>query len=251
MARTIAFFSYTRRDDRASGGLISTVRRELETQVSVRIGRDIEIFQDVDDIIGGDDWRARIEKALEEAVLLIAVISPSFFNSEPCREELARFLRKAERDGRGGLVLPVVFIDTPVLGEEETRAHDDLVAAIERTQWIDWRPHNHKHEMDAELRSAVIRLAELVVSRLTELSKPRPEPAQQFSEAPARFATPQPEPQAGSDAQHTAAEQQPPMVSNPQAAADQQGPSEPSRPWMWKSTLALLSEHGLSEVSYC
>lgn len=168
MPRTVAFFSYTRADDRATGGLLSEMRALLEDQVSRRLGEPVEIFQDTDDIKGGDNWRARLDRAIDEATYLIPVITPSFFNSKPCREELQRFVDKAEAEGREGLILPIHFIECPMIRDEGSAAKDALVKVIEETQWFDFRHHDHKTEIDLDLRKAVIDLAKLLTAKISE-----------------------------------------------------------------------------------
>jgi hypothetical protein len=59
----VAFISYAHRDDRAYGGKISMLRRQLQDLVGAAIGRDFEIFQDVDGVawvsIGLRGWTKR------------------------------------------------------------------------------------------------------------------------------------------------------------------------------------------------
>ncbi|MBX2853572.1 MAG: toll/interleukin-1 receptor domain-containing protein [Rhodobacteraceae bacterium] len=164
-ARTIAFFSYTRRDDRFCGALLSTIRQTLEDAVCTYSGASLEVFQDTDDIMGGEDWRASLEKALSEALFLIPIITPSFFNSDPCRMELKRFCDKAEAMGRDDLVLPVVWVETPSLRDESARAQDELLDFIERRNWIDWSRHHSLAQMTYDLRSDVLTLARDLVQR--------------------------------------------------------------------------------------
>ena len=93
-SRYVAFFSYTHADDEHDEGLLSSVRARLESELRLALGdRDVQIFQDRDDLNPGDVWEARLAKALDEAVYLIPVITPSFFASEFCRKEFMRFWR--------------------------------------------------------------------------------------------------------------------------------------------------------------
>src|SRR4051812_32110047 len=48
------------------------------------------IFQDHDGIAFGQHWPSRLDEALAGARFLVPVLSPSFFRSGPCRDELAK-----------------------------------------------------------------------------------------------------------------------------------------------------------------
>src|SRR4051795_13345640 len=88
-----AFLSYTRLDDDFHGRAVTALRRQLELGVRVVTGdRTFTIFQDVEGIAFGEHWPSSLDEALASARFLIPVLSPSFFTSEPCRNELAKFL---------------------------------------------------------------------------------------------------------------------------------------------------------------
>jgi hypothetical protein len=60
MSQPQAFLSYTRIDDEFYGGAITALRRALELGVQVVTGnRNFKIFQDVDGIELGQQWRER------------------------------------------------------------------------------------------------------------------------------------------------------------------------------------------------
>ncbi len=80
-----AFLSYAHLDDEASGGVISRLRERLALAVSVAIGEKFEIFQDRDGIAWGQHWPGRLDEALEQALFLIPILTPAYFNSQPCR----------------------------------------------------------------------------------------------------------------------------------------------------------------------
>jgi cobaltochelatase CobT len=87
-----AFLSYTRLDDQAHYGGITKLRAALELQVRAVTGDDgFEIFQDVDRIALGKHWPRLLDETLAAVPFLIPVLSPRFFKSEPCRDELRSF----------------------------------------------------------------------------------------------------------------------------------------------------------------
>ena len=104
-----AFLSYTRFDDEASYGAITRLREELERQVRAVTGdRGFEIFQDIDGIKFGENWPEKLDEALASVRFLIPVMTPSFFKSAPCRDELTKFLAHEQAAGRAVVPLAAV-----------------------------------------------------------------------------------------------------------------------------------------------
>ena len=132
-----AFMSYARLDDKY--GRLTEFRERLSDEVGACIGEDFLIFQDREDIQWGQNGEARIKESLDEVTFLIPIITPRFFNSPACRRELQRFLEREEKLKRDDLILPVYFIDCPLLNDEEKRAGDELAQAIVDHQYADWR----------------------------------------------------------------------------------------------------------------
>src|SRR5215470_7401202 len=98
--------SYVRLDDQHENGQLSQFRERLSAEVRVQSGEDFPIFQDRNDIAWGQAWQERIDKALDGATLLVAIITPSFFRSPACRNEVERFLERESQLGRQDLILP-------------------------------------------------------------------------------------------------------------------------------------------------
>jgi hypothetical protein len=85
-----AFLSYTRFDDRRERGKISQFRQELADEVRAVTGQPFEIFQDIDGIGLGEHWRGKLDEMLDHARFFIPILTPSYFTSEPCRDERKR-----------------------------------------------------------------------------------------------------------------------------------------------------------------
>jgi F-box protein 11 len=133
-----ALMSYVHSDDKY--GHLTTFRERLSDEAQVQTGMEFLIFQDIKDIYWGEDWSHRIENSLlDEVTFLIPIITPSFFNSKPCRDELKRFVGREEKLRRNDLILPIYFVDTPLLNDVELRATDELAELIASRQWADWR----------------------------------------------------------------------------------------------------------------
>ena len=134
-----AFMSYVRFVDQHEGGKLTQFRERLAAEVQVQTGEEFPIFQDRNDIAWGQNWKARIEEALDAVTLLIPIITPAFFYSPPCREELARFLERERDLGRQNLILPVYYVSTPELDDPERRKSDELAKVLAARQYPDWR----------------------------------------------------------------------------------------------------------------
>jgi len=94
----------------------------------------IKIFQDQENIEWGEAWKEHIKKVLNESLMLIAVVTPSYFESASCRFELEYFL-KQNTHLEQRLILPILYIDTPKLSDTE----DFVAIEISKREWIDWK----------------------------------------------------------------------------------------------------------------
>jgi F-box protein 11 len=134
-----AFLSYVRFDDQHEGGKLSQLRERLSAEVQLQTGREFWIFQDRNDIAWGQHWKTRLDETLDAVTLLIPIITPSFFQSPACREEVERFLDRERRLGRQDLILPVYYVSTPELDDAVARKDDELARVLATRQYADWR----------------------------------------------------------------------------------------------------------------
>lgn len=154
-----AFMSYTRRDNEYSGGLLTEFRDHLQREVQAQTGRDFAVFQDIEGIKWGQPFRKRIKHALEKAIFLIPIITPTFFQSEFCRQEMRLFLKREQQLGRNDLILPVYFIDCPRMEDPSLQASDDIAQIIAERQYIDWRDLRFQTFDSPETRKALAHMA--------------------------------------------------------------------------------------------
>ncbi len=131
-----AFMSYAHVDD--DDGRLTEFRNKLSAQTRKVVGEEFPIFQDHEDIKWGQEWEARIDESLAEVTFFIPIITPSFFRSKFCRDELTRFLEREERLGLK-LILPVYYIETPLIRDESRRSSDELAQKIASRQYADCR----------------------------------------------------------------------------------------------------------------
>jgi WD40 repeat protein len=92
--KTRVFLSYSRKDSDFANWL----RFRLQE-------REIDVFQDVEDTLAGEDWWRRLQELISQADTIIFVLSPNSVASTICRREVAHALQLNKR------VFPVVITD--------------------------------------------------------------------------------------------------------------------------------------------
>lgn len=97
-----AFISYTHLDNRPVAteeyGWVTLLHKALKNYLDRQLGRDAEIWRD-ERLAGNDAFPAEIAAKLEHTAVLVAVLSPRYFESEWCEQEIKRFCEVAEREG--------------------------------------------------------------------------------------------------------------------------------------------------------
>ena len=169
-----AFLSYTRFDDRYRK--ISEFRERLSNEVATVSGHHFDIFQDINGIGLGEKWQDVLDQMLDQARFFIPILTPKFFNSRPCRDELTKFLDLERRTGRQDLVLPIYWITCPVLEEGHLKAKDELAQAIDERQRWDWRELRHKAFEANEVRRNLSRLASQIERARRKVPRVIPRP---------------------------------------------------------------------------
>lgn len=145
MSRTpLAFMSYVNLDDQHEQGRLTQFRERLSGEVRMQTGEPFDIFQDRQDIAWGQQWQERLDSSLAAVTFLLPIITPAFFKSDACRDELERFLKREKELGRGDLILPVYYVNCPVLSDKVKLELDPLAKIIAARQYADWRPLRFK-----------------------------------------------------------------------------------------------------------
>lgn len=164
--KPLAFMSYAHADN--EDGKLSEFRRCLEREVSLQLGKKFEIFQDREHIKWGELWASRIKESIDSTVFLIPVITPSFFNSEPCREELIQFQKREENLRREDLILPVYYRTSPLMNDAEKRAANAVASTMASHQYADWRPLRLKSFKSVGVKEALEKLGNRICETLAQ-----------------------------------------------------------------------------------
>ena len=171
MSQPLAFLSYTRKDDEFFGGYITAFRKTLEVAVHVVSGEEtFRIFQDVEGIVVGENWQKKLSEVIQESSFFLPMLSPLFFNSQPCREEVTEFLAHERSLARDDLILPVYFLSSAKLEKDEERNKDPIAKALAARQMFDWRKKANVPLQDPASRDAILELANAIVASLARLA---------------------------------------------------------------------------------
>ncbi len=174
--KPVAFMSYVRLDDQHEAGRLTQFRDRLSGEVRMQTGEAFDIFQDRNDIAWGQQWKKRIDESLDAVTFLIPIITPAFFKSPACREELERFLKREQELGRTDMILPVYYVECATLSDEAKREKDPLAKAIGARQYAEWRELRFEPFTSPEVGRTLAKMARQIVEAL-ERSQLAPAPS--------------------------------------------------------------------------
>jgi hypothetical protein len=99
------FLSYTHTDDQLDAGRrwVSQFMLDLRARLEIVSGHAIDIWRDEEKLGAADRFNESIARAVRESAVLLAVLSPSYFNSEYCARERLEFRRHAESEGKSNV----------------------------------------------------------------------------------------------------------------------------------------------------
>lgn len=157
MTRTpvVAFMSYATFNDEQDRGFLTKLCKQLNGAMKTVAGVEAHIFQDRANIAWGENWKNRILQSLDEALFLIPIVSPSFFQSDWCKTELDWFIEREQQMGRRDLILPVYYINYDPINDRNHPAADRWTHAIVDHQYADWRELRFKTFRNTTVRKAL------------------------------------------------------------------------------------------------
>jgi hypothetical protein len=145
-----AFWSYTHFDDAHDEKMLAKLRSRLAGEVRVQTGVSFQIYVDEEHLRAGQRWRSELAGAASNAQILIAIVTPSYFRSEACKEEYVMF-RGREQELRRSPVNPAT----------NAWAHD-----ISERQYFDWRNLRFKSQGSIQVQEAIQKLARSIRATL-------------------------------------------------------------------------------------
>ena len=173
--RTVAFMSYAHFANEHDKGYLTDFCKRLSDEVELLRGEEFPIFQDREDIEWGECWKERIGDSLDNTTFLITIITPGFFKSDYCRNELRRFLEREKKLLRNDLVLPLYYVETHLLEDKSLRAEDELAEIVASHQYADWRELRFEELNSKQAKKAINKMASQICNALdrTHLSNHR------------------------------------------------------------------------------
>jgi hypothetical protein len=164
--KPIAFLTYAHSDDAHEGGKLRQLAGRLSGEVQLLSGEEFPIFVDRKDLKAGHPWRAGIDDSLDGVTFLIPILTPAYFRSEECRREFLRFLEKERDLKREDLILPLYYVNSPVLEDEAKRAGNDVAKVLRERQYQDWRHLRHKPLTDPDVARSIEEVARRMADAL-------------------------------------------------------------------------------------
>lgn len=165
-----AFLSYSRFDNLHDDDAATHLREDLAGEVRANLGLPFAIFQDTEDVRTGEDWKWRIDSAVQDADFLIPIVTPSFLQRTWCRLEVTKFdARQNKRAVRA--IFPVYYITTRAFEDKDAARGDKVVSVLTDANWSDWRHLREAKRRSPERRSALVKLAEDIAEGVYELRK--------------------------------------------------------------------------------
>jgi hypothetical protein len=166
-----AFWSYSRFDDQNDERFLTSLRKALVAEVRALSGTQVEIFQDIDGLVWGEQWKQKLVSSSDKAVFLIPIITPSYFASEPCRQELKQFVDREDATGFKESILPIYYIETPQVQDDFHKKTDYLAQKVAEHNYEDFRELRHRSIDSYEARQKIKKLATVLIGRLNTYAR--------------------------------------------------------------------------------
>lgn len=128
------FLSYNHNDNEHLDNRIVGFVNDVAEEYEFTFGRKLKLFIDKDSINWGEDWRAAIDKGLDDTHFIIPAVTPRYLTSNACRSELFSFVDYS-RQSDFQSVLPLVW-QQPNLGNIVPES-DFILKLIDDHHYID------------------------------------------------------------------------------------------------------------------
>ncbi len=137
------FISYAHRDDH--DGWVETFVQAIRDEHARFTPTPLEIFFDHEEIETMHDWEHRILRGLRGSKVMVAVLSPHYFQSAYCRKEWEIYLdHELDHAMTGQGIAPIYIVSFPDFEYDSKAAVDEWIMNLRRRQYLDirqWREH--------------------------------------------------------------------------------------------------------------
>jgi tetratricopeptide (TPR) repeat protein len=160
------FVSYAHRDN--SDGWVEAFVAEIQKEHLHFSPKSLRIFLDLEGIRTMDDWEHRILGALRSSRLMLAMLTPHFFESAYCRKEWEIYVEhELDKAMVGESIAPVYVATASGYEDEANAALDAWLSNMRRRQYVDVRPWRQGGREALQAEDARHRL-QLLEQRLSE-----------------------------------------------------------------------------------
>lgn len=151
-----AFLSYARVDNQPNEP-INKFRNALLLEVRQQGGiKDFNIFLDTEGVKSGENWKEILLSNINTTHFLIAILSPSYFNSDNCNLEFDEFLKREKELSRNDLIIPIFWRDYE-------KKDTFRIQTIEQRQREDFRLLREADILDSNYRKEIAKIANRIV----------------------------------------------------------------------------------------
>lgn len=91
--------------------------------------------------------------------MLLVIITPNYFRSSYCKNELARFRARERALKRTDLILPVYYVTSSSLEDPSRRRENPQARSLASRQYVDWRTLRFEPFDAPMVRKAIEQLA--------------------------------------------------------------------------------------------
>ena len=107
-------------------------------------------------------------ESIDHSVVLFPVVTPLYFSSASCREEILAFEKRQTKVERDDLILPIYYLFSEMMDDLDGVSTDETKVAelLKRIQFEDWRAFRQTEETDPAYVQAIERLAQRAVPAL-------------------------------------------------------------------------------------
>lgn len=91
------FLSYRRDDDDHLDGAIIRLADDIVSEYQFQFGSTLQLFVDKRSIAWGENWKSALDAAVDATTFIMPAVTPGYFMSKACRDELQRFVNRGEQ----------------------------------------------------------------------------------------------------------------------------------------------------------
>lgn len=147
------FLSYCHADNEHLNNAMVMFAEAIADEYEFQFGSKLSLFVDRKSLRWGDDWRAVIERNIEETNFMMPCVTPRYLQSAACREEFLQFVGRVEE---GGPCRVMSLLWVPV----KDGGTDQVLSAVNKHQFKDVSSVRYLGAQDVEYQRIVQELAE-------------------------------------------------------------------------------------------